>query len=144
MKEENGSHEELEQLLLALLDGEWDTEKKERLDELLRGSAAARTHYRESMALHAMLEVEFGGSPCLNHDALATGQQSVSLGAARAGAANSPLDDSTKAIPRRARWRLLVGWAALVAVAASLGVWALSLRDAARTARWLDAVRTVR
>lgn len=42
MTEDRNPDSELERLLLDLLDGDWNAHKQERLDELLRGDAAAR------------------------------------------------------------------------------------------------------
>ena len=52
---------EFEQLLFEMLDGEWNANKQQRLDELLCNSDA-RARYRELMAIHAMLDFEICGS----------------------------------------------------------------------------------
>ena len=65
-------HKKLDQLLQDLLDGEWNPEKKEQLDTLLRSDAAARVYYRELMATHAMLDAEFRGASGLNEGAVST------------------------------------------------------------------------
>jgi len=131
-------HEELERLLLNLLDGEWSAGERERLDELLRGDAAARARYRELMVMHAMLDAQFGGSPNLSDDAFVAANPSDVQQPIRLADRLAPPDDSRAALTRRARLGPYLGWVAATVAVAFTGVWALfpreGRRDAGRTA----------
>jgi len=132
MTEDYGPHEELEQLLLDLLDGEWSAGKRERLDELLRGDPSARARYRELMVMHAMLDAQFGDSPNLSGDALCAHNPGDVQRHVRLVDREAPADDSMAAFARRTRWRPYLGWVAAAAVVVFMGVWALFLRGGRR------------
>ena len=122
-------HDELEQLLLDLLDGEWNAGKRERLDERLRADPDARARYRELMAMHALLDARFGDSPDLTGHAVVARNTSDGQRDARPADREASPAGSRRAAARPARWRPYLGWVAVAAAVVFMGVWALFLRD---------------
>ncbi len=122
----------LEQLLLDLLDGEWDTGKQQTLDTLLINDAAARAHYRELMAMHAMLDSELSGAPDLNGEMLSSGTPGGASSPSRVGDAQSAPDCHEPAVsPVNPRF-VFLRWAAAALLIMSVGVGLLSLVNAHR------------
>ena len=132
MTEDRNPNGELERLLLDLLDGEWDAPKQERLDELLRGDAAARARYRELVAMHAMLDAEFSGSLKLNDDGLVCEEPGDPPPHVRLADRKSPSDLSKPANTRANRRLLALGWLTAAVVAATVGVWVFVLNSGHR------------
>jgi len=131
IEERNKPDDELDQLLLELLDGQWDADKQECLGELLSDDQAARARYRETMIMHAMLDAQFSGSPNLNDDVAAasdgdtpfrTTAVASTVGAKRAG--------RPTAWPSRKP--LALTWIAAAVLIVSAGIWAHILINGAR------------
>jgi len=119
MKEKSNNNPQLEQLLLELLDGDLDATQREQLDALLLDDPAARERYRELMAMHAMLDAEFSGSPTMD------GEESLP---------SSPPTTNNKSM----RYLTSLGWLTAGVLAASVVVLAFVLISGNRNDRIAD------
>ncbi|MDP6545560.1 MAG: FecR domain-containing protein [Phycisphaerae bacterium] len=131
MIEKHKPNDELDQLFLELLDGQWDADKNERLGELLSDDPAARARYREMMILHALLDDQFSGSPNLNCGVDASDDEDTQFRNAATGSmADSKRD--RRSTTWRSRKPLALTWIAAATLIVSAGIWAFILLGGAR------------